>query len=332
MTDSKNDIWVLLEVTENGKVSMSGLELFSPGRKLADDCGGKLTAVIIGEKTESAVRQAGLLGAERVLVVQGRKFRTYSTDAFVFAFYQLLCRYSPFAVLISATPEGRDLAPRLAARAGTGLTADCTDAVYDPLGKTIIWTRPAYGGKLMAEIVCPEKRPQMGTIRPGVFSIPCERTVEPEICYFDFSPGKNEERIKIIDVIKEVRETVSFDGADVIISGGRGLGGRKGFELLSELASLTGGVIGASRAAVDAGWIPRAYQIGQTGKTVSPRVYFACGISGAVQHLAGMNRSQCIIAINNDPEADIFNIADYGVIGDLHQIIPAIIDELESEP
>ncbi len=233
--------------------------------------------------------------------------------------------------MIGATNVGRDMGPRLSCRLKTGLTADCTAVDYDEETGNIAWTRPTFGGNLLAVIMCPAHRPQIGTVRPGVFK-KGERKPEnqPEIIREAISVKPERIRTRLVEVLKEAGAgSVNLENAEIIVSGGRGIGGPKGFELLQELADLLGGEVGASRAAVDSDWIGHVHQVGQTGKTVGPKLYIACGISGAIQHVAGMSGSDTIVAINKDPDAPIFNIADYGIVGDLYTVIPALIREIK---
>ena len=233
--------------------------------------------------------------------------------------------------MIGATNVGRDMGPRLSCRLKTGLTADCTAVDYDEETGNIAWTRPTFGGNLLAVIMCPAHRPQIGTVRPGVFK-KGERKPEnqPEIIREAISVKPERIRTRLVEVLKEAGAgSVNLENAEIIVSGGRGIGGPKGFELLQELADLLGGEVGASRAAVGSDWIGHVHQVGQTGKTVGPKLYIACGISGAIQHVAGMSGSDTIVAINKDPDAPIFNIADYGIVGDLYTVIPALIREIK---
>ena len=237
----------------------------------------------------------------------------------------------PEILLIGATNIGRDLGPRLSSRLYTGLTADCTALDIDPETKGLLQTRPAFGGNVMATIVTPNHRPQMSTVRPGVMK---KAAYNPEhkaiLDRANFELADSDIRTKVIETVKSIKQTVNLIEADVIVAGGRGVGSAEGFKLIEELANTLGGVVGASRAAVEAGYITADHQVGQTGKTVRPRIYIACGISGAIQHLAGMQNSQCIIAINKNADAPIFGVADYGICGDLFKVIPMLIDELKA--
>ena len=243
---------------------------------------------------------------------------------------ELAKKYKPSALLIGATNNGRDLGPRLACRLKTGLTADCTGIDIDEASGNVAWTRPAFGGNLMATILCPEHRPQIGTVRPGVFKKPEKDAARTgEIIREDIRVPEDEVHTRLVEVIREtVGETVNFEDAAIIVAGGAGMKGPENFSILQELADALGGVVAASRAAVDAGWVPHIRQVGQTGKTVQPKLYIACGISGAIQHVAGMSSSEKIVAINKDPDASIFRVADYAVVGDLFEIVPALTQEI----
>jgi len=324
------DLWVFIETAKNGKALNVGLELLNPGRRLAEKQGGNLVAVVIGENTDNAVQAVSDHGADKVIVVEGPEYQSYTTDAYVAAMYALTEKYEPNTILIGATPNGRDMGPRLACRLKTGLTADCTALDIDEESGNVAWTRPAFGGNLMATILCPEHRPQIGTIRPGVFKKePNGDSGAAKVIREEFHVPAEQIRTQLLDVIKEAAgEIVDLEGAEIIISGGRGVGGSEGFAPVRELAVALGATVGASRAAVDAGWIPHSHQVGQTGKTVGPKLYIACGISGAIQHLAGMSGSNVVVAINKDPEAPIFNVADYSVVGDLFEVLPVLTAEV----
>ena len=327
------DLWVYIETNRDGSAKPVGLELLNPGQRLAKVQGGALVAVIIGNNIESAIKDATKYGAEKIIAVDDKIYEQYTTDAYADTLVALLKKYEPTTMFVGATGNGRDMAPRVSCRLGTGLTADCTALDIDEEDGKMAWTRPAFGGNLMATIKCPDSIPQIGTVRPGVFKkleADESRTAEVINEKVDIDPAKI--RTKVIELIKEAAtEIVNLEGADVIVSGGRGLGDPSKFELIKELADLLGGEVGASRAAVDAGWIAHSHQVGQTGKTVSPKLYIACGISGAIQHMAGMSGSRTIVAINKDADAPIFNIADYGIVGDLNTIIPMLINEIKKQ-
>ena len=329
MEAKTKDLWVYVETKEDGSAKSVGLELLHPGRDLADKQGGRLVAVVIGSGVEQAVNDASTHGADQVIVVDAPEFKDYTTDAYTAAMYHLIEKYGPTTLLIGATPDGRDMGPRLACRIKTGLTADCTGLDIDPDSGNVAWTRPAFGGNLMATILCPDHRPQIGTVRPGVFkkSVPVE--AKAEVVREEFHVAPEQIRTQLLAVIREAAgELVDLEGADIIVSGGRGVGGPEGFAPVKALADVLGATVGASRAAVDSGWISHAHQVGQTGKTVAPKLYIACGISGAIQHLAGMSGSDCIVAINKDPDAPIFDVADYGIVGNLFEVLPVLTEEI----
>jgi electron transfer flavoprotein alpha subunit len=330
MENKTKDLWVYIELKEDGSARNVGLELLTPGRVLADKQGGALVGVIIGSGVETAVKETGDYGADKVLVVEGPEYKDYSTDAYSAALYHLVEKYGPTTLLIGATSNGRDLGPRLSCRLKTGLTADCTALDIDEETGCVAWTRPAFGGNLMAVILCPDHRPQIGTVRPGVFKKSAPQTERgAEVIRENFHVPADQIRTEILEVIKEAAgEIVDLEGAEIIVSGGRGVGGPEGFAPVRELAAALGATVGASRAAVDSGWIPHSHQVGQTGTTVAPKLYIACGISGAIQHLAGMSGSDCIVAVNKDPDAPIFNIANYGVVGDLFEVLPVLSAEI----
>ena len=327
MFEEYKNLWVYIE-SDKGSVANVGLELLNPARNLADRMNEKLIGIVIGDGADAIAEQAIRYGADEVIKVEGDIYSDYSTEGYANVFCTLIQKYKPSTVFIGATNRGRDLGPRIACRLRTGLTADCT--ALDTEDGNIIWTRPAFGGNLMANILCPNTRPQIGTVRPGVFkkadfmenktgNIICETVETP--------PDKI--RTKILDIVKTVSDDVpNIEEAEILVSGGAGVGGPEGFNVLKELAKALGGSVSASRAAVDAGWIDHAYQVGQTGKTVGPKIYIACGISGAIQHVAGMSSSDVIIAINKDEDANIFKIADYGIVGDLFEVVPILKEEI----
>lgn len=324
------DLWVFVETNEDGTAKNVGIELLTPGKEMAAKQGGALVAVVIGSHPEAAVQAASEHGADKVIVVDGEEFKHYTTDAYVIAMTALIEKYGPTSMLIGATNNGRDLGPRLACRIKTGLTADCTALDIDEESGNVAWTRPAFGGNLMATILCPDHRPQLGTVRPGVFKKSEPTEAKAEIIKENISVAAEQIRTKVVEIINDMGdEQVNLEEAEIIVSGGRGVGGPEGFAPVRALAEVLGATVGASRAAVDSGWIPHAHQVGQTGKTVAPKVYIACGISGAIQHLAGMSGSDCIIAINKDPDAPIFDVADYGVVGDLFEVLPVLAEEIK---
>jgi electron transfer flavoprotein alpha subunit len=323
-----HDVWVFAEQRE-GKLMGVSVELLGEGKKLAGDIGCKLCAVLLGDKVDKLVDELFEYGADKVYYGNAPELATYNTDAYTKVIYQAILKYKPEVVLLGATHIGRDLGPCLAVQCGTGLTADCTKLDIDPTDKKLMQTRPAFGGNLMATILCPNHRPQMSTVRPGVMEKPkLVKGQKGELIELKVAFKENDIRMQVLEIVKGLTEKVSLTDAKIVVSGGRGLGNPEGFKLIKQLADRLGGVVGSSRAAVDAGWIEHAHQVGQTGTTVKPEIYIACGISGAIQHLAGMQTSKIIIAINKNENAPIFEVADYGIVGDLYKVIPAILEVL----
>ena len=330
MEAKTKDLWVFVETNEDGTAKNVGIELLTPGKMMAGKQGGALVAVVIGSGVDEAVKAASEHGTDKVIVVDGPEYKHYSTDAYAIALCTLVEKYGPTSMLIGATNNGRDLGPRVSCRLHTGLTADCTALDIDEETGNVAWTRPAFGGNLMATIICPNHRPQIGTVRPGVFKKSDVTAANAEIVKEDVHVADDQIRTQVLEIIKDMGgENVDLEGAEIIISGGRGVGGPEGFEPIKALAAELGATVGASRAAVDAGWIAHAHQVGQTGKTVGPKLYIACGISGAIQHLAGMSGSDVVVAINKDPDAPIFDVADYGVVGNLFEVLPVLVDEIK---
>ncbi len=330
MEAKTKDLWVFVETNEDGTAKNVGIELLTPGKMMAGKQGGALVAVVIGSGVDEAVKAANEHGADKIIVVDGPEFKHYTTDAYAIALCTLVEKYGPTSMLIGATNNGRDLGPRVSCRLHTGLTADCTALDIDDETGNVAWTRPAFGGNLMATILCPNNRPQIGTVRPGVFKKMNATDAKAEIINENIHVADDQIRTRVIEVIKDMdSENVDLEGAEIIVSGGRGVGGPEGFDTIKALADALGATVGASRAAVDAGWIAHAHQVGQTGKTVGPKLYIACGISGAIQHLAGMSGSDVIVAINKDPDAPIFDVADYGVVGNLFEVLPVLVDEIK---
>ncbi len=346
-------VWVFCE-QRGGELMTTDFELISEGRKLADDLGTELCGVLLGEDVAKLAGALGGYGADRVLVCESPLLRDYTTEGYAKVICDLVNERKPEIFLIGATNIGRDLGPRCAARLHTGLTADCTSlfvdtrkyleflsensnidtdpAKYDLEAKNLKMTRPAFGGHLMATIICPRFRPQMSTVRPGVMKKAAfdeERAKAVTVEKVRFSLSAADIRTRVLSVVKEAKTMVDLTGADVIVSVGFGISKNveKGLALAGELAAVLGGVVGASRAVVDAGWLPADHQVGQTGKTVRPKIYVALGISGAIQHKAGMQDSECIIAVNNNADAPIFEVADYGICGDLFEVLPLMIEE-----
>jgi electron transfer flavoprotein alpha subunit len=326
---SYEGVWVYAEQNDGIPANVS-YELLGTGRKLADSLGTELASVIIGNGLDEAVANLAAYGSDMVYVVEDPSLEIYNDESYASILTSLIEKYKPEIVLAGATTYGRSLAPRVASRLNTGLTADCTGLEIDPKDKLLLQTRPAFGGNLMATIICPDHRPQMATVRPKVMKplVP-DRNRKAEVIRPEIDiPGDLKTNVK--EVVSYLAEMVNLTEADVIVSGGRGLGSPENFKLVEDLARLLNGAVGASRATVDMGWIDYSHQVGQTGKTVGPKVYIACGISGAIQHLAGMSSSDTIIAINKNPDAPIFKIADYGIVGDVLEVLPALIREFKS--
>ena len=325
LNDYKN-IWVWIE-TECGKAKNVGYELLHAAKPLAEQKGCSLVAVVIGKDIESVAKDAICYGADSAIIVDGPEYEYYSTDAFAKALTGLVEKYKPETLMLGATNNGRDLGPRVSCRLKTGLTADCTAIAIDEETGHVAWTRPTFGGNLMAVIMCPQHRPQMGTVRPGVFKKGAyDQSRTGEIVKEEIHTAQEEIRTKLVERVNEVEEAVNLEEADIIVSGGRGMGSAENFKLLEDLAKELGGTVGCSRAVVDAGWMPHAHQVGQSGKTVAPKLYFAVGISGAIQHLAGIAGSDTVIAVNKDPDAPIFEVADYGIVGNLNEVVPALTE------
>ena len=318
-------VWFWVEQFK-GEAHPISWEMAGKGRELADELGTTLTACVLGDGVERIAQQAIYYGADRVFLVDDPSLGVYRTDPYAATLVYLVEKYKPEIFLLGASTRGRDLAGSVATRLRTGLTADCTGLDIDHESRLLRQTRPAFGGKIMATIVCPNRRPQMATVRHRVFEMP-EPDTSRQGQIVREEPAMREEEIasKVVDFIA-AEGKVSLADAKIIVSGGRGVGGPEGFKPIHELAEVLGGAVGASRAAVDAGWIPYAHQVGQTGRTVRPDVYIACGISGAIQHLAGMKTSKIIVAINKDPEAPIFKVAHYGIVGDLFEVVPALTE------
>lgn len=321
-------VWVFAE-QRDGELMDVAIELLGEGKKLANEIGTELCAVLCGENVGDLAEKLFGYGAQKVYLADAPELKSYTTDGYTKVIYQAVMKYKPEIVLLGATHIGRDLGPSIAVRCNTGLTADCTKLEIDPEDKKIKQTRPAFGGNLMATIVCPNHRPQMSTVRPGVMQkAQFDASLKGEIVKIDATFADGDIRTKVVEIVKTMTEIVNLTDAEVIVSGGAGLGNPEGFKLIKQLADRLGGVVGASRAAVDSGWIDHSHQVGQTGTTVKPKLYIACGISGAIQHLAGMQTSNYIVAINKNENAPIFEVADYGIVGDLYKVIPAILEKL----
>ncbi|CAG7839338.1 Caffeyl-CoA reductase-Etf complex subunit CarE [Clostridium haemolyticum] len=325
-------VWVFAE-QRDGELQKVALELLGKGREIADKLGVELTAVLLGNKIENIANQLLSHGADKVIYAEDERLSHYTTGAYTKVICHLVEEKKPEILFIGATFIGRDLGPRVAARLHTGLTADCTALDTEEGTGHLLMTRPAFGGNLMATIMCTENRPQMSTVRPGVFDkleADESRVDASKIEKVNVELAAEDLKVTVKEVVKIAKEVVDIGEAEVIVAGGRGVGNKENFAKLEELAELLGGTIAGSRAAIDNGWIDHALQVGQTGKTVRPKLYIACGISGAIQHLAGMQDSDYIIAINKDEDASIMKVADLGLVGDLNKIIPELIAQIKS--
>ena len=324
---SKN-VFVIAE-QRDGKIMKVSYELIGKARELANDLGQDVVAVLMGSGVEAVAGDLAKAGADKVIVVDDPMLAEYVTEPYAKATTAVIKANDPEIVLFGASSIGRDLAPRVSARIHTGLTADCTKLEIDPETKLLNMTRPAFGGNIMATILCADHRPQMATVRPGVMQAleSCDKVGEVEKFAVEFTPA--DMNVEICEVVKTDKKSVDITEAKILVSGGRGRGSAEGFAQLKDLADVLGGEIAASRAAVDSGWIEKDRQVGQTGKTVRPDLYVACGISGAIQHAAGMEESEFIVAINKEESAPIFGICDLGIVGDLNKIVPKLTEALK---
>lgn len=321
-------VWVFAEQRE-GELQKVSLELLGEGRRVADKLGVKLTALLLGSNIEGLANTLAKHGADEVLVADDKNLEHYTTDAYTKVICDLANERKPGILFVGATFIGRDLGPRIAARLTTGLTADCTSIDVEVENGDLLATRPAFGGNLMATIACPEHRPQMATVRPGVFAKIDTDGSNCKIEKVEVKLADRDVRTKVLEIVKSKKDVVDIAEAEFIVSGGRGVGSKENFELIKELAAALDGTVAGSRAAVENGWIDGAYQVGQTGKTVRPKIYIACGISGAIQHVAGMQDSDLIIAVNKDDSAPIMKIADYAIVGDLVKVVPELIAQVK---
>ena len=333
-------VFVFAQQVDN-VISGIAFELIGKGKGLAKDLGTEVTAVLVGSDVKGLADSLAEYGADKVIVVDDPELKEYRTEPYTHALASVIDEFKPEIFLIGATAIGRDLGPRVCARIHTGLTADCTkldigDFPLNPVpGKEqkhnqLLMTRPAFGGNTIATIACPDFRPQMATVRPGVMQ-KAPKVEGAKANVVEYNPGftKNNKYVEIMEVVKAVTDTVDIMDAKILVSGGRGVGSPENFKILDELAAAIGGTVSCSRAVVDAGWKPKDLQVGQTGKTVRPNVYFAIGISGAIQHLAGMEESDIIVAINKDETAPIFDVADYGIVGDLNKVVPLLTEKIK---
>ncbi|MET3618292.1 electron transfer flavoprotein alpha subunit [Peptoniphilus olsenii] len=325
------DVFVFVEQRDN-KLEKVGIELLGKARELADDLGQDVVALVVGESVKEHADTLIKHGADKVIVVEDPMLKEYVTEPYAKAVTAIIKKYEPEIVIYGASSIGRDLAPRLAARIHTGLTADCTKLEIDEQSKLLLMTRPAFGGNLMATIVCEDFRPQMATVRPGVMqALDSDDSRKGEVIEEKVDFTDADMNVKIVNIDKHDSKKKDITEAAILVSGGRGIGGPEGFSPLQELAETLQAEISSSRAAVDAGWITKDHQVGQTGKTVRPELYFAMGISGAIQHLAGMEESDLIIAVNKDSEAPIFEVADLGIVGDINAIVPKLTEAIKRE-
>lgn len=312
-----------------GVLQNVGLELIGKANELAKSLNEKVTAILIGHNIKYLANDLIKYGADKVLVVDKKELEIYDTEAYAQVFDKVINKIKPEIVLFGATTLGRDLGPRVSSRVQTGLTADCTRLEIGE-NREFLMTRPAFGGNLMATIVCPDHRPQMSTVRPGVMSkLPKDEGRKGEIEDFQIDIDSSKMKVKVLEIVKEKKEAVDITEAKILVSGGRGVKGKDGFQMLENLANELGGVASSSRALVDCGIVDHDRQVGQTGKTVRPNIYFAFGISGAIQHLAGMEESEYIIAVNKDKTAPIFGVADLGLVTDLNKTIPYLMEEIK---
>ena len=330
VSDRHRGIWVFAE-QRDGRLKSVAYELLAKGRELADSLKTELSAVCFGHSIDE-INQLITYGADKVYLVDSPDFVNNPEDLCTHQLVELIRQYEPEVVIAGATSLGRSFIPRVASIVETGLTADCTGLEIDTEKRLLLQTRPAFGGNIMATIICQAKRPQMSTVRPRVFKkgVP-DKKRKGQIIRVDFNKERITSRTRLLGFVEDITETVKLDEADIIVSGGRGLGKPENFGLLEDLAKVMGAALGSSRPPVDEGWIPYSHQVGQTGKTVCPKLYIACGISGSVQHMAGMQTSETIVAINDDPNAPIFEIATYGIVGDLFKVVPMLIEKLKNE-
>lgn len=315
----------------SGEIEGVSLELLGKGKELANKLGEKLTAILLGNNIDHLANELIYSGADEVIVVNDPILDVFVTEPYTKALVHVINERKPEIVLIGATTIGRDLGPRVSARVHTGLTADCTSLEIDDETRNLLMTRPAFGGNIMATIICPDHKPQMSTVRPGVMQkIERNEGLTGEIINMSVEFTSDDMNIQVLEYIKETAKKANLEDASIIVAAGRGVG-EENIELLKELADLLGGQIAGSRAAIDAGWLEKDRQIGQTGKTVRPTLYIACGISGAIQHVAGMEESEYIVAINKASDAPIFEVADLGIVGDVKQVVTSLISQLKSE-
>jgi electron transfer flavoprotein alpha subunit len=332
-TDNKqkyNGLWVFVE-QRDGTPAQVSLELLGKGRDLAETLEVNVTAILIGHNVSKIAEELIFYGANKVIVADDAIVKEYRTETYTAIIVEQALKEKPAILLIGATSIGRDLAPRISARLNTGCTADCTELTIDKEMRLIVATKPFFGRNLMADIICPLHRPQMVTVRPGVMEASTyNRKGRGEIVNIDVHCKEEDIKVKVLETMRSVSDGLTLEVAEKVVVAGMGVGTKEGFEIVKELANLLGAQIGATSLPVDEGWVSEDKKIGQTGKTIRPKLYVGCGVSGAIQHSAGMINSECIIAINTNPKADIFNFADYGIVGDINEIVPALIKELKA--
>lgn len=342
LIEQYKDVYVFAQQVDN-EISPIAFELLGKAKDLANDLNEKVVAVLLGHNVKDLAAQLGAYGADKVIVVDDKELEVYRTEPYTHALASVINEFKPEIMLVGATAIGRDLGPRVSARVQTGLTADCTllEIGDFPLvalpnqeqkHNQLLMTRPAFGGNTIATIACPDNRPQMATVRPGVMQ-KLDKVAGKKAEVIEYNPGfvPNNKYVEILEISKAISDIKDIMDAKILVSGGRGVGSAENFKLLDDLAEVLGGQVSCSRAVVDSGWKPKELQVGQTGKTVRPQVYFAIGISGAIQHVAGMEESDIIVAINKDEDAPIFDVADYGVVGDLNKIVPALTEAIKAE-
>ncbi|MFX1256908.1 MAG: FAD-binding protein [Promethearchaeota archaeon] len=321
-------VWVIAEHYKN-KIHNVAYQLLGKGRELADILKVNLSLVILGSNFDDKLEELSQYGADEIIYIKSAILKDYYSDLYVNTLTELIDENKPEIVLIGATPTGRDFAPRVAKRLTAGLTADCTGLEIDLKTRNLLQTRPTFGGNIMATIRTPNSRPQMSTVRPGTFKIPEKTKKEIKIRKIEYNYTNKDLVSKIVKTINREKIKVNLEDAEIIVAGGRGVGSKENFKIIEQLAEVLSAEVGGSRVTVELNWIKQDRQVGQTGKTVSPRLYIACGISGAIQHVVGMQSSDIIVAINRDPNAPIFKVAHYGIVGDLHKVIPALIEEIK---
>ena len=321
-------IWVIAEHYQR-KIHPVAFQLLGRGRELADKLKVQLTLVLLGDSFDEQLEDLSQYGEDEIIYIRSPVLKDYYSDLYVSVLSEIINEKKPEIILIGATPTGRDFAPRVAKRLNAGLTADCTGLDIEEESGHLRQTRPTFGGNIMATIRTPNSRPQMATVRPGIFKIPEKIKKDIKITKIDSKITEKDSVTKIVKVITKKKTQINLEDAKIIVSGGRGVGSKEGFRLIQDLADILGGEVGGSRVTVELGWVDHDRQVGQTGKTVSPNLYIACGISGAIQHVVGMQGANLIVALNRDPGAPIFKVAHYGIIGDLHKVIPVLIDQIK---